>query len=921
MEPSRTPPAASESTATAVPSKRPGLRKRAGVGLRAKLLLVALPLVNVAFVMIWFLAVRTSRDGMRTLSSSNLDMGARSLADSVGQALADARADALTTASLDLTSQAIDTRDPKNFNWYADEMVQSKRRYAAIVVSDKADVVVGSNTVDGEKRRVPTLLGRSVAAQGWHDGAKDAELAISPGRPGFLEGVLAPGDSAIGFSFPVKDVVGDVIGRLTVWVSVARLGELLGSFVALSGYRLDSLALVTDPAGFPLILPSGLPDQAAWKHARLPASTGGPSGAGAVKWSGPAGQSYLLASAAVSATGPFGAWRVEAMKTIALLEAPTRKMSNQLLVLFCIAILLTTGALVWLATSIVAPIRRLTLGATSGTREQLAITSDDEVGVLTGAYNRMLEQIQSTEDELRRKAAHEQLERHSLQEKVGRLMRGVRSLSDGRAQRVEVSGTDDLAELASAFNLMGETIIARTRALKQVLDSMENGLVSCTRDGAIVGESSLRAIEWFGPPTPGAKIWSYLYPDSDKGAAWFKTSFTEIAEDIMPFECTADQMPRELSHQDKTLSLAYRQVFVEGAFERVLVVTTDVTAQRLAEQGEQVARELQAILGVILRDPDAYHTFANDVEQRLNRIGQAPPKDILMFDLHTLKGNAAILGFATMAAAIHIMESKVAEAPETYGAADVHQLRDIWQQSKTRVAAYVGGPSSNVILDRREYDAFLARLATPGDHAELVPVARSWRMQSVELLFKRLATQAERLASKLEKQVAVKLDTGGVKFGEAFGDDFWSALVHAVRNAVDHGIESPEEREAAGKPTQGTLKLSCHSRGGAVVVTVSDDGRGIDWSRLHQKASTLFGKDTREMAPLDLVCLSGLSTSDFVTDISGRGIGMGALRQATEQHQGRMTVESTAGDGTSLSFVFPLSGQPPGTIFIEALAA
>jgi two-component system chemotaxis sensor kinase CheA len=136
-------------------------------------------------------------------------------------------------------------------------------------------------------------------------------------------------------------------------------------------------------------------------------------------------------------------------------------------------------------------------------------------------------------------------------------------------------------------------------------------------------------------------------------------------------------------------------------------------------------------------------------------------------------------------------------------------------------------------------------------------------------------------------------------------------LVHLVRNAVDHGIEPPEERERNGKPRAGTLLLKAYHSGESVVVEISDDGRGLDRDKIIQKAIAKgliqSGKDMSENEVINLIFQPGFSTADKVTDISGRGVGLDVVRKAVETLRGRVDVSSEFGKGSTFSVRLPLT--------------
>jgi len=134
---------------------------------------------------------------------------------------------------------------------------------------------------------------------------------------------------------------------------------------------------------------------------------------------------------------------------------------------------------------------------------------------------------------------------------------------------------------------------------------------------------------------------------------------------------------------------------------------------------------------------------------------------------------------------------------------------------------------------------------------------------------------------------------------------FWAAFVHMLRNAVDHGIESSEERVAAGKPPAGRLALRARQTTDDLVIEISDDGRGIDWEGVRDKAEALGLRTQNEADLVQALLRGGVSTKLTPTEISGRGAGVSACAQACEALGGEMSLESVRGKGATFHFRFP----------------
>jgi two-component system chemotaxis sensor kinase CheA len=188
--------------------------------------------------------------------------------------------------------------------------------------------------------------------------------------------------------------------------------------------------------------------------------------------------------------------------------------------------------------------------------------------------------------------------------------------------------------------------------------------------------------------------------------------------------------------------------------------------------------------------------------------------------------------------------------------------------------------------------------------AELQELVMRARMVPVGSLFRQYARTVRDVSvaqGKIAQLVTVgddvELDTSAV---EVLRDP----LTHMIRNAVDHGLELPADRVAAGKPAVGRITLEAKHDGGSVVIRVSDDGLGLDRDRIRARA----GSDAESDAEiLELIFAPGFSTSETVTEISGRGVGMDVVRRAVESLRGTLAVDSRPGAGTTFTIRLPLT--------------
>jgi two-component system chemotaxis sensor kinase CheA len=187
------------------------------------------------------------------------------------------------------------------------------------------------------------------------------------------------------------------------------------------------------------------------------------------------------------------------------------------------------------------------------------------------------------------------------------------------------------------------------------------------------------------------------------------------------------------------------------------------------------------------------------------------------------------------------------------------------------------------------------------------------RMVPVEQLFRRLPRIVRDVAKVRRKEIAIEMAGQNTDLDKSVLDALAEPLAHLVRNAADHGIETPEERLTQGKSVRGTIRLNAYHQGNQVVIEVSDDGRGIGHERLVRKAiqagivSEIDAKGLSHDEILNLVFHPGLTTAEEVTEISGRGVGMDVVKTVMDRLKGKVVVESEPGRGTSFQLVVPLT--------------
>ncbi len=196
------------------------------------------------------------------------------------------------------------------------------------------------------------------------------------------------------------------------------------------------------------------------------------------------------------------------------------------------------------------------------------------------------------------------------------------------------------------------------------------------------------------------------------------------------------------------------------------------------------------------------------------------------------------------------------------------------------------------------------------------------RLVPLSTMVPRLYRAARAVALRLGKEIDLVMEGEETEVDRTVYEEVAGPLLHLVRNAVTHGIETPEVREAAGKPRAGLIKLSASYEGNQVIITVREDGAGIDAERVRNTAIARGLLDARaplsEQAVLNLIFRPGFSTAESVSEESGRGVGLDVVHDVVSRLRGTIEVESTPGEGTAWTMKFPISLQIQRAVLVRA---
>jgi two-component system, chemotaxis family, sensor kinase CheA len=495
-------------------------------------------------------------------------------------------------------------------------------------------------------------------------------------------------------------------------------------------------------------------------------------------------------------------------------------------------------------------------------------TSGDELGLLTDAFNGMLAGIQGRDRELE---THRQ---------------NLEALVEAR--------TRQLSE--------------RNDEMKLVLDNIDQGLAMIDRDGKLLGESSRTFRQAFGTPAPGTPFYTVLAKDDDKKSFELEAGYEQLIADVLPVELALDQLPRSLVREGRHYAISFTPVMHGRDLAGALLVTRDVTEELLTRRSELEQRERVQVFERVMRDRAGFQEFVEEADRLVEglRAGTYTDEVERMRALHTLKGVTAVFDVSSVSEAAHEVEQASFQRESVLEAAALQRLFATWEAFRALVAPVLDEEGSIVNVSPEELADLIEDVRAQAPHAALLRTLVSFTDEPVAQRLRRIEDQLKRVARRLGKpEPVVTIDAGPLRVSAKGLREFWASLSHVVRNIVDHGLESEPERVKQGKPAKNRVALRAWSDTRAFTIEIADDGPGIDWALLAVKAKER-GLPTRTRAELtEAIFADGVSTAGAVSQTSGRGVGMSAVRETCVALAARISVESERGKGTRFRFVFP----------------
>jgi nitrate/nitrite-specific signal transduction histidine kinase len=518
--------------------------------------------------------------------------------------------------------------------------------------------------------------------------------------------------------------------------------------------------------------------------------------------------------------------------------------------------------------------------------------------------------------------------------------------------RIVVRGRDEFATLAGAFNTMAAKIRDLISAQRRLNEELEERVEEKTRNIRLLLDNAGQGFLAFGPSLviepgysreceaifnrslDGVRFSALVFKDHPKRAGFYDKTFEKILtlHDRCRQEALLGLLDTEYRVGEQILQAEYRLIHSPRQMQ-LMVILTDITRERSLEKRALQEHETTLMLYKALTQPAAFAALVQDLRsfcnQRLGVLirgeGLASERLKTLFrEVHTLKGNSMQFNLTSIASALECFENTLASLRKgDQQRVQLNQL-DRSEELQSALAAdlalierHLGSDffenSRTLRVDPALLRALRGRLMTTlegKERQEVVMMVNEMLHHSLAGILMRFDESITRLADRLGKRVESLQVVGDLPVDTRKLIALESNLIHLIRNSLDHGIEPPQERELLGKPVCGRLTFEIRTSEETLTLIYRDDGQGVDEEAVAAKArreGLVVPEVIDGVQLLKLLCHDGLSTRESSDEISGRGVGMAALRMSLEAMGGTLVLENHPGAGTVFVMSLPRS--------------
>lgn len=460
-------------------------------------------------------------------------------------------------------------------------------------------------------------------------------------------------------------------------------------------------------------------------------------------------------------------------------------------------------------------------------------------------------------------------------------------------------------------------------AIQAIFQQVDQGILRIDEHFVIQEAHSKESERLLGSEVSNRQLAPFFYPDS-KGEQQF---FNELLKNVFQAKGLEEEvyislLPDQLELGGRFIHIGYKPMKNTNEQPFLMVILTDLTEKRDLER--QMALEQKALKMVVksmihteeLKQVlSAFYEFIEQAEDL--KIGGE--MDYLLREVHTFKGNFSQYDWLNLVDFLDELEDAIIHKQATWEEGlSKEALLDVLDKDLAFIREHVGKDflkdSSQCVVERDKIlrvESRIKEFLSKEEAKEILHLVREMRYQSIFLMLDHYRDYVQKLSERLGKSVHPLVIQGDdVRLDPDYFSDVFRNFVHLFRNSIDHGIESPEERAAANKPLEATLALAVRALPEQIEICLEDDGAGIDYEVLEAKARALkiFPEGTCAIEQdllKDIIFMDGVTSIEQATKVSGKGVGLSALKAAVDALGGQITVASEMGRGTSFTILLP----------------
>lgn len=448
----------------------------------------------------------------------------------------------------------------------------------------------------------------------------------------------------------------------------------------------------------------------------------------------------------------------------------------------------------------------------------------------------------------------------------------------------------------------------RNEELRLILDTVDQGFVTAQPDGLLRPERSAVLRAWVDALPERAYIWDLVGQLDASAQSWMKAGWHQIFQDVLPAQAAIGQLPRNLSRGRQHWELAYHPVMKREAIERIVVVVTDVSAEIERQRAAEEQHDFSALVERFVGSRKAFMQAWNEMSVLVQRATSPDARGAeLLRGLHTLKGSLRFVGVKGVAALCHTLEDSLEERAEAYlKEEEAARLREAWGLLEARMKPLIRGALGTMEVAQGEYERLRDAVEKRAPYQQLARLVQDLLSQSARDRLLEAKVYLVTACRKLGKTPpVVELVDHELRLDPTRFSRLWTVFVHVLNNTADHGIEADADRMAAGKDLPARVKLETSAQQGCLTIEVKDDGPGVNWRALAERARERGLPHETHEELVNALFSDSLSLKGSVTQFSGRGVGLAAVAEVVQDLAGDIQVESDR-SGTTLRIRVPL---------------